>query len=232
MYAEFGKYWLILDTYLDDGVLYKKVRWDALPAMAKRYAITRTDAKAKKNFLDIVRQVYEVLVKHGLLRYFPSFITDFTNKQPIVEKPKEDTKPRPNLIPSFCKAIEIHEGYGLATAVTITQNNNPGALRYSPYQTGMNSGFAVFPNYETGWKGLVHQVTIVHNGTSPAYNEQVKRRHASKQWLDVKDCSDLSLLQFFEIWAPRSDNNDPKRYAEFVAERLGVTIDFKIGDLA
>lgn len=41
VYAEWGKYWLIYDSYEDNGEVLKKVRWDALPMQAKRYKITR-----------------------------------------------------------------------------------------------------------------------------------------------------------------------------------------------
>ena len=41
VYAEWGKYWLVLDSYMDNGELLKKVRWDALPAQAKRYKLKR-----------------------------------------------------------------------------------------------------------------------------------------------------------------------------------------------
>lgn len=36
-----GEYWLIRDSYMDDGELYKKVRWDTPFQQAKRYAIER-----------------------------------------------------------------------------------------------------------------------------------------------------------------------------------------------
>lgn len=48
IYAEWGKYWLILDSYMDEGVLLKKVRWDALPMRAKRYSLAKKEAKQSK----------------------------------------------------------------------------------------------------------------------------------------------------------------------------------------
>jgi hypothetical protein len=40
-----------------------------------------------------------------------------------------------------------------------------------------------------------------------------------------------SLHDFFSVYAPSSDNNNPKAYAEDVAKKLGVTKDTKLGDL-
>lgn len=41
VYAEWGKYWLVVDSYMDHGELLKKVRWDALPVQAKRYTLVK-----------------------------------------------------------------------------------------------------------------------------------------------------------------------------------------------
>jgi peptidoglycan hydrolase-like protein with peptidoglycan-binding domain len=40
---------LILDSYKDENVLFKKIRWDSLPMQAKRYAITYTPHLFLKN---------------------------------------------------------------------------------------------------------------------------------------------------------------------------------------
>lgn len=59
LYAEWGKYWLILDSYADNGELLKKVRWDALPLQAKRYKITRqvVNETAFTKFLNLIRAI-------------------------------------------------------------------------------------------------------------------------------------------------------------------------------
>lgn len=49
VYAEWEKYWLVLDSYLDEGVLLKKVRWDAIPQMVKRYSLTQKPHVFSKN---------------------------------------------------------------------------------------------------------------------------------------------------------------------------------------
>lgn len=38
---EEGKYWKCFDSYLDDGMIIKQIRWDALPMMCYRYTLSR-----------------------------------------------------------------------------------------------------------------------------------------------------------------------------------------------
>jgi len=49
IYAEWEKYWLVLDSYKDENALFKKIRWNSLPMQAKRYAITRSPHIFLKN---------------------------------------------------------------------------------------------------------------------------------------------------------------------------------------
>ena len=49
IYAEWEKYWLVLDSYKDGDVLFKKIRWDALPMQAKRYSLVRQPHVFYKN---------------------------------------------------------------------------------------------------------------------------------------------------------------------------------------
>ena len=99
--------------------------------------------------------------------------------------------------------------------------NNPGALRWSPFMSYQKGGFARFNTYAEGFEALLHQLYIVCNGKSPAYNRAAKK-------LGLKDCSELTLLQFFEIYAPSSDKNNPRRYTETVAQELETTIETKM----
>lgn len=90
------------------------------------------------------------------------------------------------------------------------RNNNPGNLRYSPYEIDNVDNFSIFPDYETGMKALKHQLRIAVEGKSKYYNPE------------------LTLNAFFSIYAPSNDGNHPLRYASYVAEKLGVTPYFKI----
>ena len=59
VYAEWEKYWLVLDSYMDNGELYKKVRWDALPQQAKRYTLSRqvVNETAWTKFLNLIKSI-------------------------------------------------------------------------------------------------------------------------------------------------------------------------------
>lgn len=90
------------------------------------------------------------------------------------------------------------------------RNNNPGNLRPGSLAvgaTGSNGGYAVFPDFQTGWNALLGLIQ------SPAY------------W-------SLTLVQFFSQYAPSADNNNPAAYAATVAASLGVDPNTPISQLA
>lgn len=97
--------------------------------------------------------------------------------------------------------------------------NNPGALRYSPFQAGQRiqkatgKPLAFFDTYEDGRKGLIYQLTIAVDGRSEVYNPE------------------MTLLQFYEKYAPREDGNKPEKYAAFVANYIGVPVETQIKTL-
>lgn len=124
---------------------------------------------------------------------------------------------------NFCLAIQEYEGYFAPgenpkhpNGSFSWRNNNPGNLRYANQvgSTGENRGFAVFPDYETGFNALMRQVELAISGKSRVYSPE------------------MDLIQFFNVYAPSSDNNNPFAYADFVAKKLGVSREFKIKDLA
>lgn len=92
--------------------------------------------------------------------------------------------------------------------------NNPGALRWSTFQSGIKNGFAVFATYEEGWKALLHQINIVRK------NKGLKNYK-----------TDGNIKDFFAVYAPAADGNDALKYAQDVAGWLGVSVEFKIKDL-
>ena len=108
-------------------------------------------------------------------------------------------------INAWAEAIKEYEGWSVGSRSF--RNNNPGNLRYA-FQFGTTgkdkNSFAIFATYEDGWKALVNQLTIAANGKSRVYKP------------------DMSLMDFFQIYAPASDSNEPKSYALFVARKLGV----------
>ena len=85
------------------------------------------------------------------------------------------------------------------------RNNNPGNLRNSPFQIGTRNGFARFDGYAAGWLALW-------------YDLWAKCTAHTKTRLTP----DSTLYDLFNVWAPASDSNHPKKYAETVAMRLSV----------
>ena len=85
---------------------------------------------------------------------------------------------------------------------------NPGCLRWSKFQSGYQtingSRFAKFSSYEIGFEALCFQIQIACDGRSKVYSPE------------------NTLYQFFAIYAPAYDKNQPKLYAERAAARLGI----------
>lgn len=142
-----------------------------------------------------------------------------------VEPPTE--APSRATLENLCLGIKHHEGWILPggkdwkgkvypRGSRSYQNNSPGNVRYfyggylAIYEpVGKDADdFARFKDYGTGWLYLTRMVRGM-----------------------VKNNPNWTLLHFFEKYAPKEDNNDPKRYAEVVGERLGVDISFKVGNL-
>jgi murein DD-endopeptidase MepM/ murein hydrolase activator NlpD len=116
----------------------------------------------------------------------------------------------PNL---YCKKVI----YRVAKAIEKYENmdksyNNPGALRWSPFQSGTKNGFAVFNSYEDGFNALIHQLTIVADGRSKLYNPS------------------MTVLDFCKVYAPSSDNNNPVLYAKFINDFCGFKGNEPISD--
>lgn len=136
-------------------------------------------------------------------------IVDFYETKEEKEK-KEEHKSR---MEDWALAIKEFEGWFVGSRSY--RNHNPGNLRYSKYQLGLDSGgYAIFKDYETGWKALLFQLEIAVDGRSNVYKP-----------------SD-TLLEFFSKYAPSSDNNHPETYAKFVANKLGVDLNTEIRLLA
>ena len=99
--------------------------------------------------------------------------------------------------------------YQVAKAIERKENlasyfNNPGALRYSPFQLKQQDGFAVFKDYQTGFDALIYQLQIACDNRSGYYN------------------SKMTVYEFFQVYAPSKDKNDPLKYAKDVVEWIGL----------
>lgn len=116
--------------------------------------------------------------------------------------------PKPPVVESkleaLCLAIRDYEG---KPGDLNYKNNNPGNIR------GLDGKFLKFKTMEEGMEYLRNYVRRVAQNKHKAYK---------------KDCT---LLQFFHTYAPTLDNNNPDKYAIYVAKRLGVPTNTKVKDI-
>jgi hypothetical protein len=138
--------------------------------------------------------------------------------------------PPANLLQKFCLAIQAFEGYLSPTKTnpqgsTSYRFNNPGNLVYAgqPYATPavveMPTGkhtFAHFDTYEHGFQALENQVRVVGLGESAEFKAQAMSKYG------LPSSAMLTIIQFFGIYSPSSDGNDPNHYGETVAADCGV----------
>jgi len=122
---------------------------------------------------------------------------------------------------NWAEAIKEHEGWfspstSYPNGSKSFRNNNPGNLRYVGQlsATGADkTGFCIFPDYATGLEALKTMLRNAGSGKSRVYHKE------------------MTLLDFFKVYAPSFDDNNPERYAGFVAERIGVSINTQINTL-
>lgn len=94
------------------------------------------------------------------------------------------------------------------------RNNNPGNLKYGTFAASQGAiakgqgDHAVFPTYKIGAKA--HKV-LVFSPDSRYY--------------------DKTLVDAMKIYAPASDGNDPKEYANYISKKAGINKTTIIGKL-
>lgn len=98
--------------------------------------------------------------------------------------------------------LKVSIGSGAAV-----KNNNPGNLRNT------DGSWMHFSTPQEGFKALTGYLARAVSGDHKAYN------------------GNDSIYDFFSHYAPSSDNNNPKSYAESVAKQLGVSPNAKISSL-
>ncbi len=112
------------------------------------------------------------------------------------------------------KAIGQIEGYFGNKSEILVKNNNPGGLRWSPFQIGQKGGFAVFNTPEDGFRALV-------------WDLEQKARGNTRTGLN----GNSTILEFCKVWAPKEDGNNPFKYAENLIRICGFnSLNDKIGD--
>ena len=114
-----------------------------------------------------------------------------------------------SLLVLFCQAIAIYEG-GTEAGTIPYRCHNPGDLRWpygAPYPYGASGvdfgDFLTFDTYQDGLNALKTYVTRVAKGLSKVYPPK------------------STISQFFAIYAPSSDSNNPNAYADFIVAYVG-----------
>lgn len=101
------------------------------------------------------------------------------------------------------------------------RNRNPGNLRDSALKIGEDpAGFAVFADFPTGYRALVHLLQLYFSG---------QNAHSIGP--------QSTLADLFAVYAPSSDHNSPLAYAAFVATWISTALNkpytsqSKLGDI-
>ena len=172
----------------------------------------------------IIAWVIELLKSFGVKpeeSFGPDYAEEFPEPTapPVLVAESTPVKSKRKRLQLWAEAVQKHEGWFAGSRSQ--RNNNPGNLRYTPYTkslgaVGQDEGrFCEFPDYGTGWSALVQFLTDAANNLLIPYK------------------GNPTLLEFFSVYAPSSDNNNPRRYAEVVAGYIGtgVTVDTTISSL-
>ncbi len=133
-------------------------------------------------------------------------VAELEMNQPVIATttPMNKVMDTQALLNAFCTAIRDFEG---APGDRNYRNNNPGNCRYSSVGYARMYGtvkkdkdnFAIFSSWDLGWTYLKNLV----KGKATANPSQ-------------------TLVQFFHIYAPSSDGNNPDAYAAFVGKRINM----------
>lgn len=121
---------------------------------------------------------------------------------------------------AWAKGIQKHEGWYIGSKSY--RNLNPGNFRYTPYVKSLGAigkdetGFAIFPSFDAGFEALLQFIRDARANQLVAY-----RNYAISKGRPRNMCT---LADFFHVYAPSSDNNDPDAYVRAVAADIGCAI--------
>ena len=139
----------------------------------------------------------------------------FAFPKPIKTTMDTQTTQNPKL-ESWCKAAQEYEGWCENPPSRSYSNNNPGNLEFNgqvnaKLETGHTPNrFAHFNTYTDGFEALYNLFLRACSGQSRIYNPT------------------MTLLDFYNVYAPSSDGNDVNAYATYIANALGVPVDTQI----
>lgn len=120
------------------------------------------------------------------------------------------------MLQKWAEAIRQHEGWFDGS---VSQRcNNAGNIRFTDYTKKYlgavsvcpTANFAYFRTADEGMEGLLIHLFYAATGQLKSYR------------------ADMTLLEFYEVYAPSADGNAPATYAKAVADHIGVTTKARI----
>lgn len=157
----------------------------------------------------------ELGIFQTILSYFRRWLESL-NKKPVEATPvpvvdhykevKEAVQPQPkrDLLTEFCTAISEYEG---GPGDLNHRNNNPGNCR------GLDGKFLIFKTWDEGFAYLKDYVTRACTGRHQAYKPT------------------FTITQFFQVFSPTLDKNNPELYATTIAGKLKIPVTTQIREL-
>lgn len=116
----------------------------------------------------------------------------------------------PSNLDKWCLSIKDMEGYiepnaKYSNGTSSWRNNNPGNLEFRGQRNAVQNGrWAKFNTYQDGYNALKSLLIRACTGQMSLYSPG------------------MSLEQFYGVYAPSTDDNNPVQYANKVAKDLGV----------
>jgi hypothetical protein len=177
---------------------------DTMDVYDKEFFVEAPDGNRARNIKEL-EPYQDIICRKPIVRKIYECIIDVLIKLIKISKTEKSG------IEKWAEAIKKYEGWYKGSKSY--RNNNPGNLKYANQKGAFDTdldGFAVFDTYESGWNALINQLVIAVNGKSKNYNPE------------------MTLVEFFKVFAPEEDNNEPNAYAIFVAQEIGIDPETKI----
>ena len=193
---------------VDDIIAYAKEKWISV------------SQALKENFLDKLQEKEEY--QNALASKYPTQKT-WDNWSYSID---EDWKLKVNVSWTWnLNLSEVQKNILLGNKQTYSdswmkwawlRNNNPWNIKDSSFWNVLwhdEKWFAIFATPEDWFDALVKKIENIQNWWKSVYSK------------------DMTLYQFFAKYAPSSDNNNPKAYAESVAKQLWTTANATVGSV-
>lgn len=200
--------------------------WFAGHAVQDNMDVESTGATQKEAYQAILRQLdrvspyWDILLDPPEKRRKVQLLSQIVNKLADVVGLISKTYKRKIVIKRFAEAIQQYEGWYTPQEYPphgslSFRNKNAGNLRCASWQQKIDcvNDFAVYATYQEGLSDLKTLLDYAIDGQFGSYKP------------------DGTLIEFFRVYAPSSDNNHPESYANFVANYLGVSPLIHIQDL-